>query len=55
MTDGTKRADIQAWLKLAVMLKQAQRTAKLTESIVRDIPIRPATHPQGDQATHRSF
>lgn len=47
MTDGTKRADIIAGLKVSIVLKQDQRTGKLTEGIVRDILTKSATHPHG--------
>ena len=47
MTDGTKRTDIRAGLKVSIVLKQDQRTGKLTEGIVRDILTKSATHPHG--------
>ncbi|MCG2757909.1 MAG: YwbE family protein [Desulfobacteraceae bacterium] len=47
MTDGTKRADIIAGLKVSIVLKQDQRTGKLTEGIVRDILTKSTTHPHG--------
>jgi len=47
MTDGTKRTDIQAGLKVSIVLKQDQRTGKLTEGIVRVILTKSATHPHG--------
>ena len=47
MTDGTKRTDIQAGLKVSIVLKQDQRSGKLTEGIVRDILTKSATHPHG--------
>ena len=47
MTDGTKRADIIAGLKVSIVLKQDQRTGKLTKGIVRDILTKSATHPHG--------
>ena len=47
MTDGTKRTDIIAGLKVSIVLKQDQRTGKLTEGIVRDILTKSATHPHG--------
>ncbi len=47
MTDGTKRADIIAGLKISIVLKQDQRTGKLTEGIVLDILTKSATHPHG--------
>lgn len=47
MADGTKRADILADLKVSIVLKQDQRTGKLTEGIVRDILTKSTTHPHG--------
>ena len=47
MTDGKKRADIQTGLKVSIVLKQDQRTGRLTEGIVRDILTKSATHPHG--------
>ncbi len=47
MSDGTKRADIIAGLKVSIVLKQDQRTGKLTEGIVRDILTKSTTHPHG--------
>ncbi|MBW1788166.1 MAG: YwbE family protein [Deltaproteobacteria bacterium] len=47
MTEGTKRADIPAGLKVSIVLKQDQRTGKLTKGIVRDILTKSAAHPHG--------
>ena len=47
MTDGTKRDDILSGLKVSIVLKQDQRTGKLTEGIVRDILTKSTTHPHG--------
>ncbi|MEA3436284.1 MAG: YwbE family protein [Thermodesulfobacteriota bacterium] len=47
MTDGTKRTEIIAGLKVSIVLKQDQRTRKLTEGIVRDVLTKSATHPHG--------
>jgi len=47
MTDGTKRVDIIAGLKVSIILKQDQRTGKLTEGMVRDILTKSPTHPHG--------
>jgi len=47
MADGTKRADIQAGLKVSIVLKQDQRSGKLTEGIVLDILTKSSTHPHG--------
>jgi uncharacterized repeat protein (TIGR03833 family) len=47
MTDGTKRSDIKAGLKVSIVLKQDQRTGKLTEGVVRNLLTKSATHPHG--------
>lgn len=47
MTAGTNRADITTGLKVSIVLKQDQRTGKLTEGVVRDILTKSATHPHG--------
>jgi len=46
-TDGTKRADIQIGLSVSIVLKQDQRSGKLTEGVVRDILTKSPTHPHG--------
>ena len=47
MSKGTKRADIKVGLKVFIVLKQDQRSGKLTEGVVRDILTKSATHPHG--------
>ncbi len=47
MTNGTKRTDILSGLKVSIVLKQNQRSGKLTTGIVRDILTKSATHPHG--------
>lgn len=47
MTDGTKRADIKVGLKVSIVLKQDQRSGKLTGGVVRDILTKSGTHPHG--------
>ncbi len=47
MTDGTKKSDIKAGLKVSIVLKQDQRTGKLTEGVVRNLLTKSATHPHG--------
>ena len=47
MSDGTKRADIMAGLEVSIVLKQDQRSGKLTQGIVRDLLTKSATHPHG--------
>jgi len=45
--DGKTRADIKTGLKVKIVLKQDQRTGKLTEGIVQDILTKSPTHPHG--------
>ena len=45
--NGTKRSDVKPGLKVAIVLKQDQRTGKLTEGIVKDILTNSPTHPHG--------
>ena len=47
MKDGTKRAGIKVGLEVSIVLKQDQRTGKLTKGIVRDLLTKSATHPHG--------
>jgi uncharacterized repeat protein (TIGR03833 family) len=45
--DGTKRSSIKAGIKVAIVLKNDQRTGKLTEGIVKDILTNSPSHPHG--------
>ena len=45
--DGTSRPDIRPGLRVSIVLKQDQRTGKLTEGIVKDILTKSPTHPHG--------
>ena len=45
--DGTKRIDIKQGLHVSIVLKQDQRTGKLTEGVVRDILTNSPVHPHG--------
>jgi uncharacterized repeat protein (TIGR03833 family) len=45
--DGKTRSSIRAGLKVAVVLKEDQRTGKRTEGIVQDILTNSPTHPHG--------
>ena len=45
--NGTRRANIKAGLQVRIVLKQDQRTGKLTEGIVKDILTNSAQHPHG--------
>ena len=45
--NGTRRADIELGVRVAIVQKQDQRTGRLTEGVVRDILTKSATHPHG--------
>ena len=45
--NGRKRSEIKAGTRVQVVQKQDQRTAKLTEGIVKDILTKSSTHPHG--------
>jgi len=45
--NGTNRVDIKAGLKVLIVLKEDQRSGKLTEGIVKDILTKSPTHPHG--------
>ena len=45
--DGKKRADVKAGQTVKIILKQDQRTGKLTEGIVQDILTNSPSHPYG--------
>ncbi|WP_419671359.1 YwbE family protein [Aliarcobacter butzleri] len=47
MLDVKKRINIKAGLKVNIVLKQDQRTGKLTSGIVKDILTNSPTHPHG--------
>ena len=44
---GTKRSNIKLGLHVRIVLKQDQRTGKLTDGIVKDILTKSSTHPHG--------
>jgi len=44
---GTKRSDIQKGISVSIVLKQDQRSGKLTDGIVQDILTNSANHPYG--------
>lgn len=44
---GTSRADIQAGLRVAIVLKADQRSGQLTKGVVQDILTKSSTHPHG--------
>jgi uncharacterized repeat protein (TIGR03833 family) len=45
--DGKKRINIKPGLNVNIVLKQDQRTGKLTNGIVKDILTNSPTHPHG--------
>lgn len=45
--DGTKRSEIKPGLLVSIVLKQDQRTGKLTKGVVKDILTKSATHHHG--------
>ena len=45
--NSSNRSDIKAGLKVSIVLKQDQRSGKLTEGVVKDILTNSSTHPHG--------
>jgi uncharacterized repeat protein (TIGR03833 family) len=45
--DGKNRSAIQPGLKVAIVLKEDQRTGRRTEGIVQDLLTNSPTHPHG--------
>ena len=45
--NGKNRADIRPGLRVAIVLKQDQRTGKRTEGIVKDLLTNSKFHPHG--------
>jgi uncharacterized repeat protein (TIGR03833 family) len=45
--NGMTRADIKPGMTVLIVLKQDQRTGKLTKGIVKDILTKSPTHPHG--------
>ena len=45
--EGTARNNIRAGMRVRIVLKQDQRTGRLTEGVVRDLLTKSATHPHG--------
>ena len=45
--NGNKRTDIQIGQRVAIVLKQDQRSGKRTEGVVQTILTKSATHPHG--------
>jgi uncharacterized repeat protein (TIGR03833 family) len=47
LTDGTKRENIKRGLHVNIVLKEDQRSGKLTEGFVKDILTNSSKHPYG--------
>jgi len=47
VANGQNRKDIRPGLAVSIVLKQDQRTGKLTQGIVKDILTKSAFHPHG--------
>lgn len=45
--NGQKRANIQPGMTVLIVLKQDQRTGKLTKGVVKDILTKSPNHPHG--------
>lgn len=45
--NGINRKDIKPGLRVSVVLKQDQRSGKLTEGVVKDILTKSPSHPHG--------
>ncbi len=47
MTDGRNRKDIHVGINVSIVLKQDQKTGKLTGGVVKEILTKSAFHPHG--------
>ncbi|WP_019616532.1 YwbE family protein [Psychromonas ossibalaenae] len=45
--NGTSRSDIKKGLSVSIVLKQEQRSGRLTDGIVKDILTNSPSHPHG--------
>jgi uncharacterized repeat protein (TIGR03833 family) len=45
--DGQKRSNIRPGIKVRIVLKEDQKSGKLTEGVVKDILTNSASHPHG--------
>lgn len=45
--NGNNRSDIHPGLKVAVVMKQDQRSGRLTEGVVKDLLTKSSYHPHG--------
>ena len=50
MSDGRNRKDIRIGTNVSIVLKQDQRTGKLTEGVVKEILIKSVFYPHGIKA-----
>jgi uncharacterized repeat protein (TIGR03833 family) len=47
LADGTKRENVKRGLHVSIVLKEDQRSGKLTEGFVKDILTNSSKHPHG--------
>jgi len=47
MNNGTVRSNIKEWLSVGIVLKEDQRTGKITQGIVMRILTNSSNHPHG--------
>lgn len=45
--DGTRRGQLKPGMSVLIVMKQDQRTGRLTRGIIQDILTRSSTHPHG--------
>ncbi len=45
--DGRRRSEVKAGMRVAIVLKQDQRSGRLTEGVVRDVLTKSGRHPHG--------
>lgn len=45
--EGTKRSNIKPGMRVKIVLKQDQRSGRLTEGVVKDLLTNSANHPHG--------
>jgi uncharacterized repeat protein (TIGR03833 family) len=48
--DGRKRKDVRPWFTVDIVLKQDQRTGRLTRRAVKDVLTKSPHHPHGIKA-----
>jgi uncharacterized repeat protein (TIGR03833 family) len=52
--NGTNRTDIKIGLQVSIVLKQDQRSGKLTEGVVKNILTKSPRHPHGIKVRQES-